>query len=48
VHKRRSLALEALSLGPGVVLLEGVHEGDQGVDSLDRHGVVEGGAAATD
>ena len=32
----------------GVVLLEGRHEGDQGLDTLEWHGVVEGCAASTD
>ena len=32
----------------GVVLLESRHEGDQGLDTLEWHGVVEGCAASTD
>lgn len=32
----------------GVVLLESRHEGDQGLDTLDGHGVVEGCTASTD
>ena len=42
----RSLSSCSLGRGPGVVLLEGRHEFDQGLDTLDGHGVVKGRSAA--
>lgn len=46
------MILSSSSLGcsgrSGVVLLECRHEGDQGLDTLDGHRVVEGCTASTD